>query len=283
MEEVVLLVCGVHTWALIGYKVHATTVNRTLFMLIQRYNEPMLAGKTALVTGANGAIGTEISRALAHEGAHVIVNYFEDRAGAEKLAGEINGTAIYADIGNSDDVEKMIEGFPRIDILVNNTGIQTFSPLLDLEEADWDRVIRTNLKGCFLCTQRVGRLMKRNGGGRIINLGSGSNKTAFPGLSSYTATKGGIEMLTKVSAAELGEYGITVNCVAPGAIETERTKLETPDYAGTWSKLTPLGRVGTPQDVARAIIFFASDAAEFITGQTLWVDGGLFSKPAWPY
>jgi NAD(P)-dependent dehydrogenase (short-subunit alcohol dehydrogenase family) len=243
----------------------------------------MLAGKTALVTGANGAIGSEISRALAKEGAHVIVNYFEDYERAEALAASIGGTAKYADVGNSADVDNMIAGFPRIDILVNNTGIQTFSPLLDLPEADWDLVIRTNLKGCFLCTQRVGRLMKQNGGGRIINLGSGSNKYAFPGLSSYTATKGAIEMFTKVSAAELGAYGITVNCVAPGAIETERTKLETPDYAGTWSKLTPLGRIGTPADVARAILFFASDAAEFVTGQTLWVDGGLFSKPAWPY
>jgi 3-oxoacyl-[acyl-carrier protein] reductase len=243
----------------------------------------MLAGKTALITGANGAIGSVISRALASEGAHVIVNYFEDSAGAEALAASVGGTAMYADIGNSSDVEKMIAGFSRIDILVNNTGIQTFSSLLDLPEADWDKVIRTNLKGCFLCTQRIGRMMKENGGGRIINLGSGCNKTAFPGLSSYTASKGGIEMFTKVAAAELGAYGITVNCVAPGAIETERTKLETPDYAGTWSKLTPLGRIGTPVDVARAIVFFASDAAEFITGQTLWVDGGLFSKPAWPY
>jgi NAD(P)-dependent dehydrogenase (short-subunit alcohol dehydrogenase family) len=252
-------------------------------MLIQRYNERMLAGKTALITGANGAIGTEISRTLAREGAHVIVNYFEDRAGAEALANSIGGTAVYADIGNSADVDTMIAHFPRIDILVNNTGIQTFGPLLDLLEADWDRVIRTNLKGCFLCTQRVARIMKQNGGGRIINLGSGSNKHAFPGLASYTATKGAIEMFTKVAAAELGAYGITVNCVAPGAIETSRTKLETPDYAGTWSKLTPLGRIGTPEDVARAIVFFASDAAAFISGQTLWVDGGLFSKPAWPY
>jgi 3-oxoacyl-[acyl-carrier protein] reductase len=243
----------------------------------------MLAGKMALVTGANGAIGTEISRTLAREGAHVIVNYFEDRTGAESLASDIGGTAVYADIGNSSDVQKMIEGFSRIDILVNNTGIQTFGPLLDLLEADWDRVVRTNLKGCFLCTQRVGRMMKQNGSGRIINLGSGSNKTAFPGLASYTATKGAIEMFTKVAAAELGAFGITVNCVAPGAIETQRTRLETPDYAGTWSKLTPLGRIGTPADVARAIVFFASDAAAFITGQTLWVDGGLFSKPAWPY
>jgi 3-oxoacyl-[acyl-carrier protein] reductase len=243
----------------------------------------MLAGKTALVTGANGGIGSEISRALAKNGAHVIVNYFEDSAGAEALAASIGGTAKYADVGNSTDVNNMIEAFPRIDILVNNSGIQSFSPLLDLPEEDWDRVIRTNLKGCFLCTQRVGRIMKGNGGGRIINLGSGANKAAFPGLSSYTASRGGIEMFTKVAAAELGPFGITVNCVAPGAIEIERTKRETPDYAGTWGKLTPLGRVGTPADVARVILFFASDAAEFVTGQTLWVDGGLFSKPAWPY
>lgn len=243
----------------------------------------MLAGKTALVTGANGAIGSEICRAFAKQGVHVIVNYFEDRAGAETLAAETGGAAVYADVGNPADVDKMVSRFSRIDVLVNNTGIQTFSPLLELPDADWERVIRTNLTGCFLCTQRVGRLMKANGGGRIINLGSGSNKAPFPGLSSYTASKGGIEMFTKVAAAELGEFGITVNCVAPGAIETERTRLETPDYAGTWAKLTPLGRVGTPADVARAILFFAGDAAAFITGQTLWVDGGLFSKPAWPY
>ena len=243
----------------------------------------MLAGKRALVTGANGHIGREICHALAREGAHVIVNYFEDREGAEALAAVIDGAAVYADIGNADDVEKMVGAFPRIDILINNTGIQTFCPLLDLPEADWDRVIRTNLKGCFLCTQRVGRKMRASGGGRIINLGSGSNKAPFPGLSSYTATKGAIEMFTKVSAAELGQYGITVNCVAPGAIETERTKLETPDYAGTWAKLTPLGRVGTPLDVARAILFFCGEAGEFVSGQTLYVDGGLFSKPAWPY
>ncbi|HVO98215.1 MAG TPA: SDR family NAD(P)-dependent oxidoreductase [Bryobacteraceae bacterium] len=243
----------------------------------------MLAGKTALVTGANGAIGSEICRAFAKQGARVIVNYFEDRAGAETLAASTGGVAVYADIGNPADVDRMVSQFSRIDILVNNTGIQTFSPLLDLPDAAWERVIRTNLTGCFLCTQRVGRIMKANGGGRIINLGSGSNKAAFPGLSSYTASKGGIEMFTKVAAVELGEYGITVNCVAPGAIETERTKLETPDYAGTWAKLTPLGRIGTPADVAKAILFFTSDEAAFITGQTLWVDGGLFSKPAWPY
>jgi len=173
--------------------------------------------------------------------------------------------------------------FGRIDILVNNAGIQTFSPLLDLEERDWDRVIDTNLKGCYLCTQRAARQMKTTGGGRIVNIGSGSNKLAFPKLVAYTASRGGIEMFTKVAAVELGPHQITVNCIAPGAIETERTKNESRDYAATWAGLTPIGRIGTPQDVASAVVFFASDASSFITGQTLWIDGGLFAKPAWPY
>ena len=125
--------------------------------------------------------------------------------------------------------------------------------------------------------------MKEHGGGRIVNIGSGCNKIAFPNLVDYTASKGGIEMFTKVAAVELGQYGITVNCVAPGAVEIERTKNEAGDYAGTWAKLTPLGRVGVPADVARAVAFLAGEAAAFITGQTIWVDGGLFSRPNWPY
>jgi NAD(P)-dependent dehydrogenase (short-subunit alcohol dehydrogenase family) len=116
-----------------------------------------------------------------------------------------------------------------------------------------------------------------------VNIGSGCNKIAFPHLVDYTASKGGIDQFTKVAAVELGKHGIRVNCVAPGAIEIERTKHEAGDYAGTWSALTPLGRVGTPEDVARAVGFLCEDRAEFITGQTVWVDGGLFSRPAWPY
>ncbi len=145
-------------------------------------------------------------------------------------------------------------------------------------------MIDTNLKGCFLCSQRAGRHMKEHGAGRIINIGSGCNKMPFPGLVSYTASKGGIEMLTRVSAVELGRYNITVNCVAPGAIEIERTHREAGvDYAATWTKLTPISRIGLPDDVAHAVAFLAGDKAGFITGQTLWVDGGLFTKPQWPY
>jgi NAD(P)-dependent dehydrogenase (short-subunit alcohol dehydrogenase family) len=179
--------------------------------------------------------------------------------------------------------QEVMRQFGRIDILVNNAGTQTWKALLDLEEAEWDRVIDTNLKGCFLCTQRAARLMKEAGGGRIVNIGSGCNKIAFPMLVSYTASKGGIEMFTKVSAVELGKYNITVNCAAPGAIEIERTKEEAGDYAGTWANLTPLSRVGNPLDVARAVVFFVSEMGDFVTGQTVWVDGGLFTKPQWPY
>ena len=145
--------------------------------------------------------------------------------------------------------------WPRLDILVNNAGVQTWTPLVDVTESEWDEVVDTNLKGCFLCTQAAARHMTSAGGGAIVNIGSGCNKMPFPRLVAYTASKGGIEMFTKVSAVELGPSGIRVNCVAPGAIEIERTKLESPDYAGSWGRVTPLGRVGTPDDVGSAVAF----------------------------
>lgn len=251
-----------------------------------------LSGKTALVTGASKGVGKGIALELAREGCNVAVNYHSDPAGASGTCRDIEALgrraiALQADVGRADEVDRMFAAFsaefPRLDILVNNAGIQTWKPLLELAEADWDRVIATNLKGCYLCTQRAARLMQASGGGRIINIGSGSNKFAFPKLVDYTTSKGGIEMFTKAAAVELGPHRITVNCVAPGAVEIERTQHEAGDYAGTWAKLTPLGRVGTPLDVGRVVAFFASEAADFVTGQTLWVDGGLFSKPAWPY
>ena len=251
-----------------------------------------LESKVALVTGASKGVGKGIALELARAGAQVVVNYNRDAAGAEATVAEIRGMgreafAVQADVGVAADVDRMFaqafERFPWLDILVNNAGVQTWKPLLDLTEAEWDRTIDTNLKGCFLCTQRAARHMRERGRGRIVNIGSGCNKVAFPNLADYTASKGGIEMFTKAAAVELGRHQITVNCVAPGAVEIERTKLEAGDYAGTWAKLTPLGRVGQPADVARAVVFLASDAAEFITGQTIWVDGGLFSKPSWPY
>jgi NAD(P)-dependent dehydrogenase (short-subunit alcohol dehydrogenase family) len=252
----------------------------------------MLEGKNALVTGASKGVGKGIALGLARAGCHLAVNYNSDAAGARAVVAEIRemgrqAFAVQADVGLSAAVDRMfgqvLAEFPGLDILVNNAGVQTWKPLLELEEREWDRVLNTNLKGTFLCTQRAARLMKEQGGGRIINIGSGSNRHPFPNLVDYTASKGGIEMLTRVAAVELGKYGITVNCAAPGAIEIERTQQEAGDYAGTWSRLTPLGRIGTPADVAEVVVFLAGDGARFVTGQTIWIDGGLFTRPAWPY
>ena len=251
-----------------------------------------LEGRTALVTGASKGVGKGIALELARSGCDVAVNYNTDAAGAQAVVEGIESLgraafSVQANVGVAAEVDAMFaevfRRFPRLHILVNNAGVQTWKGLLDLEESEWDRVIGTNLKGCFLCTQRAGRHMKDHGGGRIINIGSGCNRIAFPKLVDYTASKGGIEMFTKVAAVELGPHKITVNCVAPGAVEIERTRQETGDYAATWSSLTPLGRIGYPQDVGRAVAFLAGDEADFITGQTIWVDGGLFSRPAWPY
>lgn len=251
----------------------------------------VLAGKTALVTGAARGIGKGIALELAREGCDVAINDL-DAAGAEEAAAEIramgrNALVAAGSVAISSDVDRVfgavLEEFERLDVLVNNAGVQTWQSLVDLAEQDWDRVIDTNLKGCFLCTQRAARHMREQGGGRIINIGSGCNKVAFPRLVDYTASRGGVEMFTKAAAVELGPYQITVNCLAPGAIETERTRMEAADFAGTWAKLTPLGRIGTPADVGRVAVFLASESSAFVTGQTIWIDGGLFSRPAWPY
>ena len=251
-----------------------------------------LSGKAALVTGASKGIGRGIATRLAALGCDLSVHYNSDSRGAEEVAESIRSDGrkafvVQAAVGEADQVRRMFDEvfsqFSRLDILVNNAGTQVWAPLLELAEDDWDRVIDTNLKGCFLCTQLAGRHMKERGGGRIVNIGSGCNKVAFPNLVSYTASKGGMEQLTKVAAAELGQYGITVNCVAPGAILIERTEREADDYAGQWSKLTPMGRVGYPSDVAEAVAFLCSDAAEFVSGQTLMVDGGIFTRGPWAY
>jgi len=249
-------------------------------------------GRTALVTGASGGIGKAIALELGRAGCHVAVNYLDDATGAAEVVAGIGALgrkafAVQADVGVSVDVARIFdevrERFGRLDVLVNNAAVQTAKPLLDVSDAEWDRVIRTNLTGCFLCTRAAGRLMREHGGGAIVNIGSGCCKVPFPGLVAYTASKGGIDMFTKVAAIELGRYGIRVNCVAPGAITVERTVADDPDYSARWAAVTPLGRIGTPADVASAVVYLASPDASFITGQTLWVDGAAFTKPQWPY
>ena len=242
----------------------------------------------ALVTGASKGVGKGIAIGLAAAGWDVIVNYNRDGKGARATAAAIRAKrrqcwVMQADVGNSRQVRAMFAKIKRLDLLVNNAGIQTWSPLLTLRAQDWERTIRTNLTGCFLCTQLAARRMREAGGGSIINIGSGANKAPFPNLIDYCASKGGIETFTAVAAVELGPHQIRVNCVAPGCIEIERTKMECPDYAATWSPLTPLRRIGKVKDVAGAVVFMASDAASFITGQTLYEDGALWSQIPWPY
>ncbi len=253
-----------------------------------------MTGELAIVTGGSAGIGLHLVETLAAAGYQVAFNYLTEGESAEALMRRLQAAghrvmAVAGDVGIKSDVERFVAAAlawsgTSPHLLVNNAGTQTWSSLLELSEERWDEVLRTNLKGCFLMTQAVGRQMAESKcGGAIVNIGSGCNKLAFPKLVDYTASKGGIEQLTKSAAVELGPFGITVNCVAPGAIATERTARESPDYAANWAPLTPLGRVGTPADVAGAVLFFASPAARFITGQTLWVDGGLFTRPAWPY
>lgn len=248
--------------------------------------------RVALVTGASKSIGRGIALELAADGWDVFVNYNRDQTGAEETVGRIRdqgqrGWVLGGDVGFGDQVERMFERVAgevgKLDLLVNNAAVQTWAPLMELKEADWDRTIRTNLKGTFLCTQAAAQLMLPDKAGVIINIGSGASQMGFPRLVDYSAAKGGISNLTRVSALELGPFGIRVNCVAPGAIEIARTRQEDPNYAQKWGAITPLRRVGFPMDVANTVVFLASDKAEFITGQTLFVDGGLFTQPNWAY
>ena len=248
-------------------------------------------GSLALITGASSGIGRQIARQLAGDGFQIVIDHFRDEAGANETlrlvreAGS-DGWIFNADVGSGAELDRLFAAIEAthmpLAVLVNNAAVQTFKPLLELSEEEWTRTIRTNLTGAFLCTQRAAKLMQSNGG-VIVNIGSGANRVPFPSLGDYCASKGGIEMLTKVAAVELGKRRIRVNCVAPGAIENERTKRESPDYGTTWGSITPLGRVGVESDVADAVSFLVSSGAGFITGQTLYVDGGLWTRGQWPY
>lgn len=250
--------------------------------------------KLAVVTGASSGIGQVIAADLASRGWDVAFNYGGNSEGADRTIALIEGSGRRgygekSDVGDSNQVRQFFANISeRFDatptLLVNNAAVQTWAPLLELKEEDWDRTISINLKGTFICTQLAARGMRDAGvGGAIVNIGSGCNKEPFPKLVDYTASKGGIEMFTRSAAIELGEFGIRVNCVAPGAIEIERTRLEAPEYAQTWAALAPMGRVGKPEDIARTVAFLADDDADYITAQTIYVDGGAFSVPNWPY
>ncbi len=251
--------------------------------------EQKLAGKVACVTGAGTGIGVGIALALAEAGADVAVSYFGSESGAQETARQIEGMGRRVLLRNADVsqapfarglVDATVEELGRIDIMVNNAGVTLPKPFLELEEETWHKTFGINLHGMFLCSQQAARHMVRQGqGGRIINLSSVHGFSAGKGHAHYEATKGGINMFTKGLAIELAEHQITVNAIAPGAIEVERYFKTMPGYdREQMGQRIPLGRVGFPRDVAPLAVFLASAEAGYITGETILVDGGLIAK-----
>jgi len=246
-----------------------------------------LQGKIALVTGSSQGIGQGVAVRLAQEGAKIIVNYHSHPEGADDTLKQIHdagsdGIAIQADLGQTAEIDSLIQQsvakYGQIDILVNNAGLEKRAPFWEVTESDYDLVLHVNLKGVFFTTQAfVKHLMERKAPGRIINMSSVHEELPFPHFASYCASKGGLKMLCRNLAIELAPYNITVNNVAPGAIETPiNTKLlNDKDKLDALLSNIPLHRLGKPADVSGAVAFLASPDADYITGTTLVVDGGL--------
>jgi 3-oxoacyl-[acyl-carrier protein] reductase len=245
---------------------------------------PRLAGRVAVVTGASRGLGRAVALRLAAEGACVVVNYRERRDAADEVVEAITAAggrarAVAADVTVPDAAQALVAGavadFGRLDILVNNAGITRDGLLMKMSEADWDKVLTTNLGSVFLVSRAAVRPMMRQRGGRIINMTSIAGLGGNAGQTNYSAAKAGIVGFTKSLAKEVGSRGVTVNAVAPGYITTDLTADLPAELIETARQLTPLGRLGTPEDVAAAVAFLASDDAAFITAQVLRVDGGM--------
>lgn len=256
-----------------------------------------LEGKVALVTGSSEGIGQEIAIKLASQGASIVIDYRSHPEGAEDTLKQIeaiegkchlakdhapDGYLVQADIGNLKQVQNLVwEGikhFGQLDILVNNAGVEKHAPFWEVTEADYDLVLHVNLKGAFFAAQNfVKYLMEIKRPGKIINISSVHEELPFPNFAPYCLSKGAFKMMTRDLAIELGKYGITINNVAPGAIETPiNTKLlNDPDKLNALLQKIPLNRLGKPKDVASLVAFLASEEADYITGSTFIVDGGL--------
>ena len=247
------------------------------------FTKDMLNGKTAIVTGASRGIGAAIAHRLCEVGANVVIcsrslETISETATALKNKG-YSIHAMAADISKKEDVETLVEAtleqFSQIDVLVNNAGITRDMLLMRLKDEDWEAVLQTNLTGTMYCTRAVLRPMIRQKSGRIINISSVIGLMGNPGQASYAAAKAGIIGLTKTTAKEVGTRGITVNAIAPGFITTDMTAQIPEEFQKKALELIPLQNFGTPEDVADLVCFLASDAARYITGQTLQVDGGM--------
>ena len=240
-------------------------------------------GKVAIVIGAARGIGAAIAERLMEEGARVAIAdtlEAEGRAAAEKLSQRGEAAFVATDVGRKESVDALIEAtlarFGRVDVLVQNAGIYPYTMLPDIAVEEWDAVLGVNLRGCFLAVQACARPMRAQGYGRIVLTSSITGpRVTSPGHGHYSASKAGINGLIRAAAIELAPDGITVNGVEPGNIMTEGMRTErSPEYVRAMERSVPLGRLGTPRDVAHAVLFLASDEAAYITGTTIIVDGG---------
>jgi 3-oxoacyl-[acyl-carrier protein] reductase len=234
-----------------------------------------LAGKTALVTGGSRGIGAAIARELAAAGASVVVGYRSGRDEGEAIASEIGGRALQADVANAEDAKRLVEEAGDLDVLVNNAGTTRDGVLARMTDDDWRAVIETNLSSVFYTCRAVSRGMMKRRAGSIVNLSSIVGIHGNWGQTNYAASKAGIIGFTKSLAQELGSRGVRVNVIAPGYIKTALTDVIPEEAKEQMLSLTPLGRLGDPEDVAGAVRFLCSDAAAFITGEVLVVGGGL--------
>jgi 3-oxoacyl-[acyl-carrier protein] reductase len=234
-----------------------------------------LDGKLALVTGASRGIGRAIAEELARAGAEVVVAYRSGKDEAEELAAQIGGRAVQADVSSPDDAKRLVDEAGDVDVLVNNAGLTRDGLLARMSNEDWRTVIDTNLSSVFYTCRAVTRPMMKKRGGSIVNISSVVGVHGNWGQTNYAASKAGIIGFTKSMARELGSRGVRANVVAPGYVRTQLTDVLPPDATAALVGATPLGRVAEAHEVAGAVRFLASDAASFITGDVLLVDGGL--------
>ena len=234
-----------------------------------------LDGKVALVTGASRGIGHAIASELAAAGASVVVGYRSGQEEAEVLAAEIGGRAVQADVSNADEARRLVEEAGELDILVNNAGLTRDGVLARMSDEDWRIVLETNLSSVFYTCRAVTRPMMKKRAGSIVNISSIVGVHGNWGQTNYAASKAGIIGFTKSLARELGSRNVRANVVAPGYVKTQLTDVLPEEATGAMLGNTPLGRLGEPEDVAGAVRFLCSEAASFITGEVLLVDGGL--------